>query len=139
MFENEVVRYKEADALVDFTGFIQREGIPMYLQISRYIKARIADGTIGDGEELPSCRMQSVYLTASPGTIQKAYRLLRDEGLVLSRNGARSYVRATSQQRSTLRREMAEQYQPVIRDIKRTGLSVTETITLLEKLYDEDN
>lgn len=125
--------------MVDFTGFIQREGIPMYLQISHYIKERIADGTISDGEELPSCRMQSVYLTASPSTIQKAYHLLRDAGLVISRAGARSYVRVTSQQRSTLRREMAEQYQPVIRDIKRTGLSVTETTTLLEKLYDEDN
>lgn len=125
--------------MVDFTGFIQREGIPMYLQISRYIKARIADGTIGDGEELPSCRTQSVYLTASPGTIQKAYRLLRDEGLVLSRNGARSYVRATSQQKHALRREIMEQYQSMIQDIKRMGLSVAETTALLKILYDEEN
>ena len=40
--------------MIDFAGFVQTEGQPIYLQIMRYIKQGLAAGTIADGEELPS-------------------------------------------------------------------------------------
>lgn len=73
--------------MIDFGGFVQTEGQPIYLQIMRYIKQGLAAGTIADGEELPSRRALSALLTVNPNTIQKAYRLLEEEGLVQSHAG----------------------------------------------------
>ena len=92
--------------MIDFEGFVQTEGQPIYLQIMRYIKQGLASGIIADGEELPSRRALSAYLTVNPNTVQKAYRLLEEEGLVQSHAGAKSFVCATERQRAALRREL---------------------------------
>ena len=81
--------------MIDFAGFVQTEGQPIYLQIMRYIKQGLAAGTIADGEELSSRRALSAFLTVNPNTVQKAYRLLEEEGLVQSHAGAKCFVCAT--------------------------------------------
>ena len=125
--------------MIDFGGFVQTEGQPIYLQIMRYIKQGLAAGTIADGEELPSRRALSALLTVNPNTIQKAYRLLEEEGLVQSHAGAKSYVRATEQQRQALRRELTEnQLRGMVRDMKRMGLTAAEAMSLIGKLYEEE-
>ncbi len=126
--------------MIDFGGFVQTEGQPIYLQIMRYIKQGLAAGTIADGEELPSRRALSALLTVNPNTIQKAYRLLEEEGLVQSHAGAKSYVRATEQQRQALRRELTEnQLRGMVRDMKRMGLTAAEAMSLIGKLYEEES
>ena len=126
--------------MIDFGGFVQTEGQPIYLQIMRYIKQGLAAGTIADGEELPSRRALSALLTVNPNTIQKAYRLLEEEGLVQSHAGAKSYVRATEQQRQALRRELTEnQLRGMVRDMKRMGLTAVEAMSLIGKLYEEES
>lgn len=126
--------------MIDFGGFVQTEGQPIYLQIMRYIKQGLAAGTIADGEELPSRRALSALLTVNPNTIQKAYRLLEEEGLVQSHAGAKSYVRATEQQRQALRRELTEnQLRGMVRDMKRMGLTAEEAMSLIGKLYEEES
>lgn len=126
--------------MIDFTGFVQTEGQPIYLQIMRYIKQGLAAGTIADGEEMPSRRALSALLTVNPNTIQKAYRLLEEEGLVQSHAGAKSYVRATEQQRQALRRELTEnQLRGMVRDMKRMGLTAAEAMSLIGKLYEEES
>ena len=126
--------------MIDFGGFVQTEGQPIYLQIMRYIKQGLAAGTITDGEEMPSRRALSALLTVNPNTIQKAYRLLEEEGLVQSHAGAKSYVRATEQQRQALRRELTEnQLRGMVRDMKRMGLTAAEAMSLIGKLYEEES
>ena len=126
--------------MIDFGGFVQTEGQPIYLQIMRYIKQGLAAGTIADGEEMPSRRALSALLTVNPNTIQKAYRLLEEEGLVQSHAGAKSYVRATEQQRQALRRELTEnQLRGMVRDMKRMGLTAEEAMSLIGKLYEEES
>ena len=75
----------------------------------------------------------------NPNTIQKAYRLLEEEGLVQSHAGAKSFVCATEQQRQALRREMTEnQLRAMVRDMKRLGLTAAEAADLVVKLYAEE-
>lgn len=125
--------------MIDFAGFAQTEGQPIYLQIMRYIKQGLAAGTIADGEELPSRRALSAFLTVNPNTVQKAYRLLEEEGLVQSHAGAKSFVCATREQRDALRRELTEnELRGMVRDMKRLGLTAAEAALLVEKLYAEE-
>ena len=125
--------------MIDFEGFVQTEGQPIYLQIMRYIKQGLASGIIADGEELPSRRALSAYLTVNPNTVQKAYRLLEEEGLVQSHAGAKSFVCATERQRAALRRELTEnELRGMVRDMKGMGLTAKEAAALVEKLYAEE-
>ena len=125
--------------MIDFAGFVQTEGQPIYLQIMRYIKQGLAAGTIADGEELPSRRALSAFLTVNPNTVQKVYRLLEEEGLVQSHAGAKSFVGATREQRDALRRELTEnELRGRVRDMKRLGLTAAEAALLVEKLYAEE-
>ena len=125
--------------MIDFEGFVQREGQPIYLQIMRYIKQGLASGIIADGEELPSRRALSAYLTVNPNTVQKAYRLLEEEGLVQSHAGAKSFVCATERQRAALRRELTEnELRGMVRNMKGMGLTAKEAAALVEKLYAEE-
>ena len=126
--------------MIDFSDFVQTEGQPIYLQIMRYIKQGLAAGTIADGDELPSRRMLSAYLTVNPNTIQKAYRLLEEEGLVQSHAGAKSCICATEARCATLRQEMTEsELHAMVRSMKRMGLSAAEAAALVEKLYEEES
>lgn len=125
--------------MIDFEGFVQTEGQPIYLQIMRYIKQGLASGIIADGEELPSRRALSAYLTVNPNTVQKAYRLLEEEGLVQSHAGAKSFVCATERQRAALRRELTEnELRGMVRNMKGMGLTAKEAAALVEKLSAEE-
>lgn len=125
--------------MIDFEGFVQTEGQPIYLQIMRYIKQGLASGIIADGEELPSRRALSAYLTVNPNTVQKVYRLLEEEGLVQSHAGAKSFVCATERQRAALRRELTEnELRGMVRNMKGMGLTAKEAAALVEKLYAEE-
>ena len=125
--------------MIDFEGFVQTEGQPIYLQIMRYIKQGLASGIIADGEELPSRRALSAYLTVNPNTVQKAYRLLEEEGLVQSHAGAKSFVCATERQRAALRRELTEnELRGMVRNMKGMGLTAKEAAALVEKQYAEE-
>lgn len=78
--------------MISFDCFTLTDGSPIYLQIIQYIKRGIAAGSIGNQEEIPSRRALSALLGVNPNTIQKAYHMLEDEGIIISRPGAKSYT-----------------------------------------------
>ena len=125
--------------MISFEAFRQTDGTPIYLQIIRYIQQGLAAGTIRDGDELPSRRVVSALLAVNPNTVQKAFRLLEDEGLVVSRAGAKSYVQASPQQIAALRRALLEtEMQAMVDAAKRIGLTREEAHCLLDTLYDKE-
>ena len=125
--------------MISFQAFRQTDGTPIYLQIIRYIQQGLAAGTIQDGDELPSRRVVSALLAVNPNTVQKAFRLLEDEGLVVSRAGAKSYVQASPQQIAALRRALLEtELQAMVDAAKRIGLTREEAHRLLDTLYDKE-
>ena len=78
--------------MLAFDSFRMEEGVPIYLQIMRFVQRSVAAGTAQDQEELPSRRTLSALLGVNPNTVQKAYRLLEEEGLMESRSGAKSVL-----------------------------------------------
>lgn len=125
--------------MISFQAFRQTDGTPIYLQIIRYIQQGLAAGTIRDGDELPSRRVLSALLAVNPNTVQKAFRLLEDEGLVTSRAGAKSYIQATPEQIAVLRRVLLEtELQTMVDAARRMGLTREEAHRLLDTLYDKE-
>ena len=121
--------------MLSFSHLILADGVPIYQQILRYVKLGIAGGTIAHGEELPSRRVVSALLGVNPNTVQKAYRLLEEEGLILSHTGAKSTVVAAQ---SRVRGELLQaEVRDTIAAMKHMGLSRQEALALVDQLWKE--
>lgn len=62
--------------------FERQMGIPLYKQIYSKIKHDILHGYIKKGDQLPSIRKCEILMKVSKTSIEKAYALLHDEGLI---------------------------------------------------------
>jgi GntR family transcriptional regulator len=121
-----------------FDQFAVVDGVPIYLQLIRQLRRGIAAGEVTDGEELPSRRMLSAELGVNPATVQKAYRLLEEEGLVTSHTGAKSYISVTPERSEAIRRELfEEEVHSCVRAMRQMGMTQTQAQAMLDKLWEE--
>ena len=124
--------------MVTFENFTAEDGLPIYLQIIRYVKRGVAAGSITDGDELPSRRVLSAQLGVNPNTVQKAYRTLEEEGVIASRSGAKSEVTLTPETVEAVRRQLLEQEAgSLVRALRQAGLDKAAALALLDRLWDE--
>ena len=125
--------------MVSFDRFTLNDGSPIYLQILRHIKQGIVAGTVAAGDEMPSRRMLSALLGVNPNTVQKAYHLLEEEGLVYSRSGAKSYISLTEARIDSVKQEMVSGVvRELVGTVKRMGVSYEEAEVLLRQLWKEE-
>ena len=125
--------------MLTFDRLTLDDASPIYLQILRYVKQGIAAGTIENGEELPSRRVVSALLGVNPNTVQKAYRLLEEEGLIQSHTGAKSCVVADEAARHRVRTQLLGQdARAMISAMKQMGVTREEALALLDTLWKED-
>ena len=123
--------------MISFEKFIMEDGTPIYLQILLYIKRGIIAGTIADGDELPSRRVLSALLGVNPNTVQKAYRMLEEEGLIASHSGAKSYMVLPQETIQRGRAELLEgDARTIVSALKQMGLSQAEALALLVSYWD---
>ena len=119
--------------MISFDSFIAQDGVPIYLQIVKHIKSGIVSGTVVNGDEVPSRRVLSALLGVNPNTIQKAYKMLEDEGLMESRSGAKSYMCLNEKIVGEVRRQLLESdATAIISSLKQMGLSKEEALVLIE-------
>lgn len=122
--------------MISFEHFIMTDDSPIYLQILLYIKRGIIAGIICDGDELPSRRVLSALLGVNPNTVQKAYKMLEDEGLIASRAGAKSYVVVTEQKLAEIRAELLEaDAKHAVEKLKLMGVTQEEAHALIDKYW----
>ncbi len=125
--------------MVSFEDMKLEEGSPIYLQIIHHLKMGIAAGTVQDGEELPSRRTLSALLGVNPNTIQKAFHILEEEGLIVSHVGAKSCVSVTREQVQCLEQQLPDAHaRQFIKQMQAMGLSCTQVVGLVERLWEEE-
>lgn len=124
--------------MISFEQFTQEEGSPIYLQILRYIKRGVVAGSIADGDELPSRRVLSALLGVNPNTVQKACRILEEEGLLCSFAGSKSVMALDEYKIAAIRRQLlAEDALAAVRSLRQMGISRAEAMALLAQAWDE--
>lgn len=104
---------------------------PVYLRLRDRIAAMILDGSVGDGDPLPSVRSLAAECGANPLTVAKAYQTFQEEGLVVVRRGVGLFVAvgATEKLRNAERRAFLEDRWPdICAHIKRLGLEPEELV-----------
>lgn len=124
--------------MIDFGAFRAEDGTPIYLQIIKYLKQGVVSGAVADGDELPSRRVLSALLGLNPNTVQKACRMLEEEGLLVSHAGAKSCVRVTPELRERVRAELIRSDAVAAASaFRRMGVPLEEAIELLKRAYEE--
>lgn len=123
--------------MISFDTFIPDGILPIYLQIIIFIKRGLIAGTVCDGEELPSRRVLSALLGVNPNTVQKAYAVLEEEGLIQSRAGAKSFICADIRTVEKIRSELLlSDIKNITAALKQMGLSKEQAVNIISENWE---
>ena len=120
--------------VVDFSELKLNEESPIYMQIVRFVKIKMVNRQVRDGDELPSRRVLSAVLEVNPNTIQKAYRLMEEEGILVSFAGSKSLLQFDEGLIDKYRKELlAGEAKKYIEEVKKMGLTTDEALELIKE------
>ncbi len=123
--------------MISFDSFVADAILPIYLQIILFIKRGLVAGSVKDGEELPSRRVLSALLGVNPNTVQKAFAILEEEGLILSRAGAKSVISADEKVIEKIREELLlSDIKNITSALKQMGLTKEQATELISTNWD---
>ena len=109
-------------------------GEPIYLQIAGQIKTLILEGSLKEGEMLPSMRNLALELRISFMTTKRAYEELERDGFIESYTGRGSFVKA--QNIELYREEQIKAVEALLMEAgdkaRRCGITMKELHELLD-------
>lgn len=98
------------------------------LGIYRQFRGLIVSGRLGAGERLPTVRQTASDLGVAPGTAAKAYRLLEQDGLVVTRTGAGTRVSASA---GVLPQAIARRIRELAAESRAAGIDPDDVVAAL--------
>jgi GntR family transcriptional regulator len=116
---------------------------PIYAQLERAIRFAIATNKLRIGEQLPTVRQLAVDLKINANTVAKVYAELERTGILETRRGIGTFVRAEQTvtamrvMRSDRQRELREFADRILAETHSLGLSLDEVIEELESKLDD--
>ncbi len=126
--------------MVNFKGFIFSGDAPIYVQIVDYVKKEIIAGRISDGDIMPSRRVLSTLLGVNPNTIQKSYKILEEEGIILSQSGAKSQVTLDKNLVLEIRDSMVKDALiDMVAHLKHMKVTKERTFEILEEYWEDED
>jgi len=113
-------------------------GVPIYEQIASQIKGLILNGTLREGDPLPSMRTLAQDLRVSVITTKRAYEILETEGLIESFTGRGSFVSAQNPEmlKEQNLREIEQHLTKAAEIARRSGVEKQELIDIISIIYD---
>ena len=108
---------------------------PLYHQLERAIRFAIATGKLAIGDQLPTVRQLAVDLRINANTVAKVYAELEREGVVETRRGVGTFVKARHFEAARAKdreRELREIEDRFLADASHVGLSASEAVDHLK-------
>ena len=112
------------------------EGAPLFVQIAERLADDIADGSLAEGERVPSTNELAVFYRINPATAAKGIGMLTDDGLLEKRRGIGMFVAAgaRAQLLAERRKRFAERYvEPLVAEASRLGIDADELVALIRE------
>ncbi|GGG54889.1 GntR family transcriptional regulator [Paenibacillus radicis (ex Gao et al. 2016)] len=110
---------------------------PVYLQMMLYVKRQIFVKQAVSGDKLPSRREIAAQLNINPNTVQKAFKLMEDEGYVHTSGTAGSVIYVDETLYSRIEEELTrEMIQAFIHSAKDVNLSFKKVVELISEMWD---
>lgn len=112
---------------------------PVYIQIALYVKRQILLKRAATGDKLPSRRELAAQLNVNPNTVQKAFRLMEEEGYVHTSGNQGSIIYVDSAIAASIEEELTRQMvREFIASAKEIDLSFKKVIDLISDLWEQD-
>lgn len=108
-----------------------KSGIPIYDQIvNSVIKLKVLGG-LKPGDALPSVRALALKLSVNPNTVQRAYAILEEKGIIYSVSGKGSFIAESENGEQAIKNSAL---QKVLEEAKKASLCGVTKQELLEAL-----
>src|SRR2546421_1969539 len=111
-----------------------RDRTPIYAQLERGLRAAIATGRLGPGDQLPTVRQMAVELQVNANTVARVYAELERAGVIETKRGVGSFISATPAQAHPRReheRRLRAFATRVLADADRAGFTIDDVIGAL--------
>lgn len=111
---------------------------PLYEQLVEQLRRQIVLGGMKAGAAMPSVRQLATELGINPNTIQKAYRRMEEERMILSIPGKGSFVSDDLADMLTKQREdQRSKAKQMLQSCREMGLTKEEITQMVEEIYKE--
>ena len=111
---------------------------PLYEQLVEQLRRQIVLGGMKAGAAMPSVRQMATELGINPNTIQKAYRRMEEEGMILSVPGKGSFVSDNLAEMLTKQREdQRNKARQILLSCREMGITKEEIVQMVEAIYEE--
>jgi GntR family transcriptional regulator len=109
-------------------------GEPVYEQIARQIRSRIAAGELRPGAPLPPVRTLASDLGVNLNTVARAYRVLEEQGFLRIRDRSGAEVAPPAERPDAAARErLREELGAVLVRMKQAGVSAEDVRRMVER------
>ncbi len=114
--------------------------VPIYEQIMGQIKRNIMNGTLKEGEALPSMRTLAKELRVSVITTKRAYEELENAGFIVTVMGKGSFVAKRNLEliREEQYKQIEKQIQKAVELSKMNGISLQELLEIVKIIYGDE-
>lgn len=110
--------------------------IPIYTQLKQQIIEGIADGSLNEGESLPSVRQMAEDIGINLHTVNKAYALLRDDNFIIMDRRVGSVINSKHNMKlEDYDDKFAEDIKPIIAEAFCRGMREEEITRKIQEIY----
>ncbi|RAV23292.1 GntR family transcriptional regulator [Paenibacillus contaminans] len=110
---------------------------PVYVQAALYVKRQILLKKAISGDRLPSRREIAAQLNINPNTVQKAFKLMEDEGFVRTSGTQGSVIYVDEAVFNRIEAELTEELvKEFIHSAKEINLSFKRVVELVSELWE---
>jgi len=111
------------------------EGGPIYVQIGENVRRLMARGEVNPGDKLPSARELAQVLGVNPNTVVHAYQMLEIEGVIETRRGLGTFVRADAPVMSTKQQMLKKAAKRFASEVRALDVTQEEAIRTLKEVF----
>lgn len=111
---------------------------PLYEQVTEKFRTLIYQGVLPAESRIPSVRQLAMELSINPNTIQRAYMMLEQEGLIYPVKGKGNFVADTQKIQEESKENFRQEFLELVRKGNHTGFEEEELIALVQRGYKEE-
>src|SRR5690625_1072747 len=116
------------------------EGLPIYIQIKKYIEDSIIKETIKEGERVPSTNEFAKFYNINPATAAKGVNELVAEDILMKRRGVGMFVKQGARQQLVEQRQkqfFSEYILPLKKEANKLNISTEQLIKMIKEVDEE--
>ena len=111
---------------------------PLYEQVTEKFRTLIYQGVLPADSRIPSVRQLAMELSINPNTIQRAYMMVEQEGLIYPVKGKGNFVADTQKIQEESKENFRQEFLELVRKGNHTGFEEEELIALVQRGYKEE-